>query len=148
MDWLVANEPLIGYVQHRPMQTRRWLETPLAQHFASGKQIDMDCSESVTMLCRMAGLADPNGTEYDGTGFTGTMLKHLSHYTNPAGAETGALVVFGPGTGDHVCMVRRPHRTNPQLFSHGQEAGPVFTTLAAERRAHRPPVTFLSVAKL
>jgi hypothetical protein len=37
---------------------------------------------------------------------------------------------------------------DPLLFSHGQEAGPLAVALAREAAAHRPPVRFLSVAKL
>ncbi len=147
MDMLVQNEPLIHYGQRRPMVTKKFLEQQLVDWFKAKKQITMDCSESCTLLCRLAGLADPNGLNYNGNGFTGTMLANLKHYSNPAAADVGALVVFGPGEGDHVCMVRKKGR-DPLLFSHGTERGPFFVHFSDERKAHRPPVTFLSVAKL
>ncbi len=147
MDWLVAKKTLIHYLQHRPMTTARIREQELADRFAARRTISTDCSETVTLLCRLAGLADPNGAGYNGSGWTGSMLEHLPHYSDPAAAEVGALVVFGPGGGDHVCMVRRRGK-NPNLFSHGQEAGPIFASFAAEARAHKPPARFLSVAQL
>lgn len=147
MDMLVQNEPLIHYKQVRPMTTRRFLEQQLADQFKAKKTISMDCSESVTLLCRLAGLADPNGSDYNGYGFTGTMLANLKHYSDPTLADVGAIVVFGPGDGDHACMVRK-HGTDPLLFSHGTERGPYYIHLSDERKVQRKPVTFLSIAKL
>lgn len=147
MGWTVEHEPLIHYAQVRPMRTVRFREQELATLFDAGHSIAMDCSEGVTLLCRLAGLADPNGRGYDGAGFTGTMLDTLPHYTKPSSANVGALVVFGPGSGDHVCMVDTPG-ADPLLWSHGSEGGPRLVKLSAEKAVHRPPTTFLSVAAL
>lgn len=147
MDMLVQNEPLIHYLQKRPMATSRYTEQELADRFKAKKTISMDCSESVTLLCHLAGLADPNGLDYNGQGFTGTMLHHLKHYSSPLSADVGALVVFGKGDGDHVCMVRK-HGRDPLLFSHGQERGPFYIHLSDEQKAQHRPTTFLSIAKL
>ena len=148
MDYTYRERGKIHYAQIRPMRTRRIHSLHLLQQaLQSPAGITCDCSESVTMLCHVAGLDDPSGFDYDGHGFTGTLLHHLSHYDNPAKAKTGALVVFGPGSGDHVCMVRRPGQ-NPLLWSHGQESGPIFISLHDEQRYQRPPTTFLSIAKL
>lgn len=84
MDMLVANEPLIHYAQRRPMASTVYREQQLADLFKAKRTIAMDCSESVTLLCKLAGLADPNGTNFNGYGFTGTMLKHLPHYSRAA----------------------------------------------------------------
>jgi hypothetical protein len=148
MDELVAHAAAIHYRQVRPMRThaitsRAMLERALLSHAG----VTMDCSESVTLLCRLAGLKDPNGFGYDGTGYTGTLLKHLPHYTNPRKAKIGALVVFGPGSGDHVCMVRRPG-PNPVLFSHGSERGPLWISLEQEKKWQADPTTFLAISKL
>ena len=147
MRWLHDHEPQIHYAQIRPMSTAHLREQQLATLLEAEHSITMDCSEAVTLLCRLGGLADPNGRGYDGQGFTGTMLDHLPHYTRPSGAGTGALVVFGPGHGDHVAMVYTPG-PDPLLWSHGAENGPRLVRLSAERAVHRPPVTFLSVAAL
>lgn len=147
MRWTVDHEPQVHYAQIRPMRTVHFREQELATLLDGGHSITMDCSEGVTVLCKLAGLADPNGNGYDGTGFTGTMLGHLPHYSKPSGADVGALVVFGPGSGDHVAMVYTPG-ADPLLWSHGAENGPRLVRLSAERAVHRPPVTFLSVAAL
>lgn len=148
MDLLVGHEPQVHYAQVRPMQTRHITEHELLATISHG--ITMDCSESVTLLCRLAGIGDPNGKHFDGSGYTGTLLQHLPHYTDPRKAKVGALVVFGPGRhhdGDHVCMVRRPG-PNPLLFSHGQERGPFYISLSEEKKYHPEPTTFLSIANL
>jgi hypothetical protein len=148
MDLLVRETARVHYAQRRPMLTRRIHSLHLLQQaLYSPHGVTMDCSESVTLLCHVVGLDDPNGFDYDGHGFTGTLLHHLPHYVDPRKAKVGALVVFGPGSGDHVCMVRRSG-ANPTLFSHGSERGPIWITLADEKRYQRPPTTFLSIAKL
>jgi hypothetical protein len=115
-----------------------------------GKHLCFDCSQSTTQIMRWAGVRDPNGLAYRHAGYTGTMLNHLPHYSDARRADVGALVVFGPGTGDHVAMVIEPDHEHgdPLLFSHGAAhlAGPI--RLSVERQYHRPPVTFLSVAGL
>jgi hypothetical protein len=147
MRYLLAHEPQIHYAQVRPMRTIGLTEQEADTLLENGHGLTMDCSESVTVLCKWAGLHDPNGLGYDGSGFTGTMLAHLPHYTRAASANVGALVVFGPPPGDHVCMVLTPG-DDPVLFSHGSEAGPRKIALSVERQYHRAPVTFLSIAAL
>ncbi len=147
MDWLVAHERLMHYVQKRPMSTANILEQQLSDKFANGGTISTDCSETVTLICRLAGLSDPNGQAYNGYGFTGTMLSTLKHYIDPAAADVGALVVFGPGDGHHVAMVRKKGH-DPLLFSHGKESDPQFVRLSEEKKAQKLPTTFLSIAQL
>lgn len=137
----------IHYAQIRPMRTVHLSELQLHTLLDNGGSITMDCSEGVTCLCKWAGLHDPNGNHYDGAGYTGTLLGHLPHYTDPAAANVGALVVFGPPPGEHVAMVLRPG-DDPLLWSHGGENGPIAILLSHERTAHEPPVTFLSIAGL
>lgn len=148
MDYLVQHNAKVHYAQRRPMATNV-LHTlaDLKRAVGSPAGITMDCSESVTLICRLAELDDPNGNHYNGLGFTGTLLAKLPHYLKASAAEIGALAVFGPGSGEHVCMVRTPG-ADPLLFSHGGESGPFYIRLSEERRYHTPPVTFLSVAKL
>lgn len=147
MRYLLTKEPQIHYKQVRPMRTTHFTEQHLTQLLDHGGEITMDCSEAVTCLCKWAGLSDPNGRGYDGSGYTGTLLANLRHYANPAKAKTGALVVFGPGSGEHVCMVLDA-APDPILWSHGQERGPIAVKFSAERAAHKPPAVFLSIARL
>lgn len=147
MHFLLAHTALIHYAQVRPMRTAHLYEQQAATLFRQGHGLTMDCSESCTLLCRWAGLQDPNGLGYDGSGFTGTMLGHLTHYTDPEGAGVGALCVYGPGSGEHVAMVLKPG-PDPLMFSHGSESGPLTVRWSVEKVAHKPPATFLDVSAL
>jgi hypothetical protein len=147
MEYLLSQEPKIHYAQIRPMTTIHYTEQQIHSLLGRGGSLTMDCSEAVTLLCKWAGLADPNGRNYNGTGYTGTMLANLRHYTNPQAAQTGGLVVFGPGAGEHVCMVQEPGH-DPLLWSHGAERGPRSVRFSVEKSVHRPPAVFLSVARL
>lgn len=128
------------------LSTFKLTEQELEQLLLAGRTIQGDCSEVATELCRWAGLADPNGLGYRYPGYTGTMLSHLPHYSEPHAAQIGALCVFGPGTGEHVCTVYTPG-DDPLLFSHGAP-GVRLLPLSTERQYHRSPVTFLSIAHL
>lgn len=147
MAYLRQHERQVHYAQARPMDWTRWSEAHLHALLDSGAGIWADCSESVTAICRWAGLRDPNGRHYDGSGNTSTMYQHLPHYTDPRRAMVGALVVFGPGGADHVCMVYTPG-ADPLLWSHGAESGPRLVRYSLERAIHRRPATFLSIAGL
>jgi hypothetical protein len=116
----------------------------------AGQHLMFDCSGAVTCLFKWCHLKDPNGLGYKHEGYTGTMLAHLPHYSDARKARRGALVVFGPATGEHVAMVIEPDPVHgdPLLFSHGFEHGTGPVRLSVERKAHHPPVTLLSVAGL
>lgn len=153
MTYLLLHEPQVDYPLHdvrgvKDAQTFQLDEPGMRTVIAGGGHLMMDCSEAVTLLCKWTELADPNGLGYSHAGYTGTMLAHLSHYTAAWHANVGALVVFGPATGDHVAVVIEPHPTDPLLWSHGFNGGPITIRLSAEARLHRPPVTFLSIAHL
>lgn len=109
-----------------------------------------DCSQFVQLVFHVALCADPMGRGFRMDGFTGTLLAALPVYMNARAAETGAIVIFGPDTGEHAAIVRHPdpHGGNPGLVSHGQEAGPLEVKLAVEAAAHRQPVRFLNVSQL
>lgn len=152
MDALVFYNRRVHYAQVRPMRSTgiRHLRPALLRPHG----LTMDCSESVTLLCRLAGLRDPNGRNYNGSGYTGTLLGYLEAYSEPAIAKCGALCVFmgRPGTpeadtGEHVCMVRRPGH-DPELFTHGREADPSFRALSYMRPGFYGEPRFLSIAKL
>lgn len=136
--WSIAHEAGWHYAQQRPMER---LRTP-----AQLKQLprDADCSEHATDAYAYAGGPDPNGNDFDGTGFTGTMLAHCRHIPR-AQAKPGDLVVFGPGSGRHVVVLLEPGTTaDPLVCSHGQERGPIAIRLSAETAAQPPPATFLT----
>lgn len=131
--WGAANEREIHYSQgsHRfdALRTPRYL--PLYT----------DCSAFVTLCYAWAGAPDPNGLDYNGSGFTGTLLGHLPQIPL-ADAQPGDLIVYGPSTGDHVVVIVEPG-PDPMTVSHGQEAGPVRVRHSIEARYHRGPVRVL-----
>lgn len=96
--------PEVDYAEVRPMSTARITETQLDTRLRSGGHITMDCSESATLICRLAGLRDPNGLGYDGYGYTGSMLTHLPHFTDWDEVHEGTLIVFGAFPGVHVVL--------------------------------------------
>jgi hypothetical protein len=147
MAYTYAERALIHYAQQRPMDCVWLTEAQLRAKFNAGQSISLDCSEGVTCLCKWAGLRDPNGNHYNGSGYTGTLLAHLPHYADPRKAKVGALCVFGPGNGDHVAMVMEPGN-DPLMWSHGSESGPIKVRFSVERSYHRKPATFLSIAAL
>lgn len=146
MLWLIAHEPQIHYQQRRPMTLTGYTEQQLADLFARHGTVHSDCSETVTALCKWAGLASPTGS-YNGYGNSSSMYANLLQYLDPSAAKVGAIVVFGPQGADHAAMVMEAGH-DPWLFSHGQEKGPLKVRFSAEKAAHRGPATFLSVAEL
>lgn len=135
-QWGVRNEKDIHYSQARPMER---LNVPrqltVLPRFA-------DCSEWATDAYCYAGAPDPNGENYNGTGYTGTLLRNGKRI-HVADAKPGDLVVYGPGTGHHVCVVVEAG-PDPLLCSHGQESGPLLIRHSAEQAAQPIPATFLT----
>lgn len=150
MHFLLQYEPQVHYAEVRPMRSVHFSEQQVETLLKNGHGITMDCSEGVTCLCKWAGLSDPNRRGYNGQGNTSTLRQSLPNYTNPKKARTGAIVVFGPGYGEHAAMVLDPDPVHgdPLLWSHGGEHGPIAIRLSVERQYHHAPVTFLSIANL
>ncbi len=149
MDLLVKRKQRVHYSQVRPMVSRTiHTDRQLAAALRRPRGLTLDCSESVTLICHLAGLRDPNGLHYNGTGYTGTLLDFLPHYSEIKDARTGALWCVGAGTGEHVGMVRHAG-ADPVIFSHGTEADPTYYPLSVLEAAFPgQPWTFLSIAKL
>jgi hypothetical protein len=147
MVMLVNGNRTVHYRQLRPMRSR-YINTLDELHAAIQRGMSLDCSESYTLLCHIAGFRDPNGQGYNGWGFTGTILEHCKpHFTAPKDANIGTALVCGPGAGDHVMAVYKPGN-DPLLFSHGTEGDPKFVRYSAIVPYLRSPATFCSIAKL
>lgn len=151
MDALVNHRSHVGYLQRRPMSTSHIASLASLLH-ALEHGIAIDCSESVTLICHVAGLSDPSGFHFDGSGNTQSMFDHLKHYTDPRLALPGALCFLGaPGrlSTQHVCMVRHSG-TDPTLFSHGGNGAYAahYIRYSVERRYHVGAPVFLSIAGL
>jgi cell wall-associated NlpC family hydrolase len=128
--WGVRNEPRIHYAPVRPIPLRRTL--PLAT----------DCSGFATLCYYLAGAPDPNGLDYDGRGYTGTLLRAMPSVGADL-VEPGDLVVWGTYPGHHVALVLVPG-DDPLLCSHGQERGPFEIRFSDESRYQPETVTWLS----
>lgn len=139
----------VNYAEVRPMSTARITESQLTQRLESHGTITCDCSESVTLMFRLAGLHDPNGLQYDGEGWTGTMLTHLPHFTDWEKVHAGTLIIFGAYPGTHVVMVTNPDGQNPMVYSHGSHADSAIWDLNTERTYHKgEPITLCAIADL
>jgi Putative peptidoglycan binding domain len=107
-----------------------------------------DCSAFVTLCYNWAAAPNPNGGPYSvkATAFTGTLLKHCRKIPRSL-VQAGDLVVWGAGTGNHVCLVVEAG-ADPMLVSHGAERGPLKISFSAENQfqsgAGHPQVTWLS----
>lgn len=152
MDLLVHHRAHVPYLQHRPMGSRS-IHTLDELRKALEHELPLDCSESATLICHVAGIKNPSGFGYPtGAGNTQTMYDHLPHYLNPRQAGLGALVFFGwpnrLGT-QHVCVVRHPGE-DPELFSHGGNGAFAahFLPFSVERRYHVGSPVFLSISHL
>jgi hypothetical protein len=148
MDELVTHAPAVHYGKYRPMRTR-FISTnaELLSKLATTGGIITDCSETVTLICHLAGLKDPSGMNYDGYGNSHTMWQHLAHYDDPADAYTGGLAAFGLEGALHIAMVRH-EGADPIVFSHGGEPGPSFMPLSWLTKALQPPRQMLSITDL
>lgn len=135
--YLINLADRIHYAEIRPtpnVALPTW--AAIESHFRRGESLTTDCSGMVTAMFKWAGLRDPNGRNYDGTGNTDTLYDHLPHYHNVEDAHPGALLIFGVAPTVHVCMLMERDGVDPYLFSHGQEAGPFHIRLSEERQGH------------
>ncbi len=130
-QWMIARKGQIDYRQSRPMQG-------IGRAKRRKLPLTIDCSAFVTICYNWAGAPDPNGLGYNGQGYTGTILSHGTQIAR-RNVRVGDLVVFGRGTGNHVCLVLSTG-ANPSLASHGGEAGPIRidfnSELAAQKSYH------------
>jgi hypothetical protein len=152
MNLLVAEKAQIDYLEHRPMRTAA-IDSVDALVKALTGRVEMDCSESVTLICHIGGLKDPSGAAFDGYGDTETMLKHLPHFADPKSANACTLVVFNadrPLAEQHVAIVHTADHLggNPILFTHGHQGDPRLTLLRDLQAGFAGRTVFLSVASL
>jgi hypothetical protein len=123
--WGVANEPRIHYRQIRPIPVHAKIGTlPLTT----------DCSGFATLVYKWSGAPDPNGYNFNGNGWTGSLLAHMHHISFHS-ALPGDLYVYGEYPGHHVVIFVQAGRSgNPLCVSHGRERGPNLIRFADEQR--------------
>lgn len=132
--WGIANEPQIHYQQVRPID---------GLHRAQQLPLRTDCSGFSTLCYAWAGAPDPNGLNFSGLGYTGTLLQHMTKVPLAA-VQPGDLVVWGPAPGHHVALVLENDGEDPLLCSHGQEKGPLEIRFSVETKYQPAPATWLS----
>lgn len=125
-NWGLANAAAIHYEQRRPIDgLNQRHKLPLYT----------DCSGFVTLCYKWAGASDPNGLNYSGAGYTGTLLRYMSHISQSQ-VQPGDLVLWARnGDGEHVALVLQPG-SDPLLVSHGQESGPYTVRFSDSNRYH------------
>lgn len=78
-----------------------------------------DCSGTSILIYKEAGQPDPNGTNYNGSGYTGSLDKQGVR-VDEAQTAPGDLIFYGPGSSEHVTVAIG----GGQCVSHGSEGGP------------------------
>jgi len=138
-DWAIINHGKIFYGQVRPIP----VNLP-----AFSLPFTTDCSGFVTLMAKWSGNPDPNGNDFDGQGYTGTMLSHLPHISLSR-TWRGDLAVFGGYPGLHVVSLLQggSHEGDPAVASHGGPGGPQRFPLSEVVSFFGPgcPVTYLQL---
>jgi hypothetical protein len=122
-NWAIAHRSEIHYAEIRPMP----IHTSINHGFTT------DCSGFVTLMAKWGGCSDPNGLNFDGQGYTGTMLEHLPHIPFKQTLR-GDLLVIGAYPGIHVvALLADGQLTNtPQVASLGGPGDPRSFLLSEE----------------
>ena len=100
--------------------------------------ITSDCSAWVTNCYSWAGAPDPNGCNYNGYGYTGTLLSHGMKIPL-SDVQPGDVIVYGPGTGWHTAIIVEAGH-DPLTVSMGQQGDPSFVRVSQDGRL---PQTYL-----
>lgn len=136
MTWAVNHEPDIHYSQNFALRMN--LKKMVAKHLP----LHEDCSSSTTGMHKYAGAPDPNGLGYNGYGYTGSLLTG-SKPIQSKDLRPGSMIIYGPGSGNHVCVVYKlASDGNHLLFSHGQERGPIIISMSAEAAFQPGPIRY------
>jgi hypothetical protein len=127
--WAVAHRDRFRYQQVRPI--------PVGAS-RDDQPIITDCSGFVTLMARWSGIDDPNGRDYSGEGWTGTLLEHLPA-VGFARTHPGDIAVFGTFPGVHCAVLLEPGagQADPWAVSHGVPGDPKRTRLSRLRECFR-----------
>jgi cell wall-associated NlpC family hydrolase len=110
-EWGIAHTAQIHYGQVRPLPADA-MRLPLVT----------DCSGFATLAYRHADAPDPNGGNYQGVIYTGTLMKHGRQVKVPL---PGDLIFYGDWPGHHVVVFLYEWHGAWVCCSHGQEIGPL-----------------------
>jgi hypothetical protein len=122
LHWGIKHEPAIHYQQVRPVPVRSTIWTlPLF----------IDCTGIGILFAKWAKAPDPSGKKFSGAGRTSDFLANCKRIRKSE-LKPGDIVQFDDS---HACYVLQA-RTDPLLFSHGMERGPLAISLSAEIGYH------------
>jgi hypothetical protein len=107
--WGLAHHTQFHYRQTRPMQ------------YSENLPWIGDCSAFVTFCYKHAGAADPNGLNYNGQGYTGTLLSHGRQIARSE-VQPGDIIIYGNPT-VHTAVIIEPG-DDPLTISMGHEGAP------------------------
>jgi hypothetical protein len=95
---------------------------PIQYDILTAASITDDCSGFATACYKNCGLADPNHVNYNGSGYTGTLIAHARNVGGQGNAQAGDLCFFGASETDtyHVNV----YVGNGQSVSMGQPGDP------------------------
>lgn len=127
--WGEAHRSAFTYQEVRPM------------HLSGKLPWTGDCSSFVTLCYWLAGAPDPNQANYDGWGYTGSLLQHGQHI-DLAHVQPGDVIVYGPGTGWHTAVVVEGG-ADPLTVSMGEQGDPSLVRVSQDGRE---PQTYLRFA--
>ena len=112
--WLAAHNKWCTYSEGA--ERFSCVHKPYAVPFVS------DCSSGVTDCYSWGGAPDPNKRNYDGQGYTGTLIAE-GRLISARAARASDIVIFGPGTGWHAALVLEAG-ANPLVWSMGEQGDP------------------------
>lgn len=113
----VASAALKAYHQK---QNYRYAEIrPIPSSLFGQPPVTTDCSGFSILCYKWAGLPDPSGNGYDGSGNTGSLISHMRRATTPT---PGMLVFYGGTMGypQHVAV----YVGSGKVVSHGSPGDP------------------------
>ncbi len=129
-EWWIAHTANTHYGQLRPI--------PNEDIKAHRQPLTTDCSGMLTGIMFTIGAPDPNGRDYDGQGYTGTIMSGCE-YVSLTSLEPGDLIVCAEG--DNTVHVYGVMRVLPAgdylLFSHGREEAPETITFSHAKQIRR-----------
>jgi hypothetical protein len=125
-NWLVAHRLECTYAEKPPALRVSCVHKPYEVPFVS------DCSSGVTDLFSWGGANDPNGFDFGGDPYTGTLVargKLIAAHR----ARSADVAIFGPYTGWHAGLVLQGG-ADPLIWSMGEQGDPrIYRASVVER---------------
>lgn len=95
--------------------------------------IKTDCSGWATIVAKWAGAPDPNGLNFDGLGYTGTMVDHCTEIAKAEAQELDLVIYFVNGVSVHVGIIVVPGE-DPLTVSDGEDGCPCLVHVSQDNR--------------